>query len=133
MIQKILTLISRIFIGAFLVFGGVQHFINMEFYLPFVPAFLGAKPFIIYASGIVEIIIGLGLFIPKTTLKASWAYLVLMCLFLPVHVADLFSDAPAIGSHNAAIIRLIVQFSLIALGAYFIRYYQKTKAINHEN
>ena len=36
-----------------------------------------------------------------------------MLLFLPIHISDVFSEAPAVGSHNAALIRLPVQFLLI--------------------
>ena len=38
-----------------------------------------------------------------------------MVAFLPIHIWDLFKEVPAIGSQNAAIIRLIVQFIFIAL------------------
>jgi len=133
MVKDILTLLFRIFIALFLLFGGVQHFINMEFYLPFVPYFLPYKPLVIYGSGIIELIIGIGLLIPKTKNIASWAYLVLMLLFLPVHIADIYTDTPAMGTHQAAIIRLGVQFLLIALGVYFVRLAANSKTEENEN
>ncbi|PCH76255.1 MAG: hypothetical protein COB98_06720 [Flavobacteriaceae bacterium] len=133
MVKKIFTVLFRIFIALFLIFGGVQHFMNMEFYLPFVPAFLPFKPFVIYASGVLEIIIGIGLLIPKTKQFSAWAYLLLMLSFLPVHVADLFTETPAMGTHSAAIIRLFVQFLLIALGIYFVRFATSTTPANNEN
>jgi len=39
-----------------------------------------------------------------------------MIAFLPIHVWDLFRAEPAIGSMNAAIIRVLIQFVLIYLG-----------------
>ncbi len=133
MIKNFFTILFRVFIAVFLIFGGVQHFINMEFYLPFVPSILPYKPFVIYASGLLEILIGVFLLIPKTKQLASWAYLVLMCVFLPIHISDLFTETPAMGTHSAAIIRLGVQFFLIALGIYFVRFSQTTTAEKHEN
>ena len=105
----------------------------MEFYLPFVPAFLSYKTAIIYASGIIEIVIGICLLIPKTKQLASWAYLILMCIFLPIHIADLFTETPAMGTHQAAIIRLVVQFLQISLGVYFVKYSQASTSDDYEN
>jgi len=133
MLRDILTILFRIFIGIFLIFGGIQHFVTMEFYLPFVPSFLPYKPAIIYGSGILEIIIGISFFIPKTKKFAAWVYLLLMLLFLPVHIADIYTDAPAMGTHQAAIVRLIVQFLLIALGVYFVRIVTTSSTEDYEN
>jgi hypothetical protein len=36
-----------------------------------------------------------------------------MILFLPLHVIDVFRGDPAVGSHQAALIRLPVQFVFI--------------------
>ena len=53
------------------------------------------------------------LFFKKYETIGAWGILILMLLFLPIHIWDVFSDTPAIGSHNAALIRLPVQFLLI--------------------
>jgi hypothetical protein len=42
-----------------------------------------------------------------------------MLAFLPLHLMDVFKDAPAIGSHKAALVRLPLQFVFI-LWAWFI-------------
>ncbi|MGY8948306.1 MAG: hypothetical protein ACKVJM_07915, partial [Flavobacteriales bacterium] len=39
----------------------------------------------------------------------AWGIFILMLIFLPIHVWDVFSEHPAIGSHNAAMIRLLFQ------------------------
>lgn len=99
--------------------AGVQHFMKPEFFSVFVPAFLPFKSFIIYASGIVEILLGALLIIPKYKNLAATGILILMILFLPIHIWDVFSDTPTIGSHKAAYIRLPLQFVLIALAYKF--------------
>ncbi len=51
--------------------------------------------------------------IKKIEIIGAWGILILMLLFLPIHISDVFSETPAVGSHNAALIRLPVQFLLI--------------------
>jgi len=41
--------------------------------------------------------------------------LLLMIIFLPIHIWDVFSKTPAIGNHEAALIRLPIQFLLTAI------------------
>lgn len=107
--------VIRIIMAIFMVFGGIQHLIKPDFYLPFVPDFLCFKMSIIYISGAGEIIVGLLLLTKKYRGFASLLLLMMMLAFLPIHLWDVFSDAPAIGSHKAALIRLPVQFLFIAI------------------
>lgn len=101
--------------GAFLIFGGVNHFRTPAMYLPFVPDFLPGQ-FINQASGVLEIILGVGVFIPTFRRMAAYGIFLLMIVFLPLHVWDVFRDKPAIGSHQAALIRLPLQFLLMYVG-----------------
>ncbi len=105
----------RILFAVFMIMGGVQHFLKPEFYLPFVPSFLPFPIAIIYLSGLVEIGLGLILIFKKYARIAALGIFILMILFLPIHVWDVFSDAPAIGSHKAALIRLPFQFLFMAI------------------
>lgn len=113
--QKI-WLIIRIIVGLFMINGGVQHFLKPDFYVPFVPAFLPFTMSIIYLSGVIEILLGLALFLKKDYAKfGALGLLLMMIAFLPVHVVDVFSATPAMGTHTAALIRLPIQFAFIAL------------------
>ncbi len=107
--------VLKIILGVFMIFGGVQHFIKPTFYLPFVPTFLPFPIMIIYLSGILEIGLGVLLFLNTKYAKlGALGVFYLMLLFLPVHIWDVFSATPAIGSHTAALIRLPFQFLFIA-------------------
>jgi len=106
-------LVLKVVLAMFLILGGVQHFISSTNYIPFVPSFLPFTMAIIYISGLFEILFGLALFFKKHETIGAWGILILMLLFLPIHIWDVFSETPAIGSHNAALIRLPVQFLLI--------------------
>ncbi|GGK38818.1 MULTISPECIES: DoxX family protein [Flavobacteriaceae] len=105
--------ILKIVIALFMIYAGIQHFIKPAFFMPFVPEFLPLKTTIIYASGVAEILVGVLLLIKKYAKIGAIGILVLLFLFLPIHIWDVFAEAPAIGSQKAALIRLPIQFLLI--------------------
>lgn len=116
--MKTVKYILTVLFGVFMIFGGVNHFIKPAMYFPFIPDFL-PQSLINYLSGAVEIILGVGVFLPQSRCASALGILVLMCLFLPLHLGDVFRDNPAIGSHTAAWVRLPIQF-LFILWAWFI-------------
>ncbi len=109
--------IATVVFGVFMLLGGVGHFVQPSFYLGFFPEGVPAE-LLISLSGVVEVAIGLATLVPKTRLLGARAILVAMLVFLPLHVVDVFRDHPAIGSHTAALIRLPIQFVLIAWAAW---------------
>ena len=111
--MKKIWFLLKVILAIFLIFGGIQHFISPNNYIAFVPSFLPFTLVIIYVSGLFEILFGLALFFKKLETIGAWGILILMLLFLPIHIWDVFSNTPAIGSHNAALIRLPIQFVLI--------------------
>lgn len=110
--MKLAIFIARLLLGAFMVFGGVGHFTNPAFYSPFIPDFL-PEALVNYGAGVVEIILGIGLFIPHFQRLAALGVFALMIVFLPIHIIDVFAANPAIGSKAAANIRLPIQFLFI--------------------
>lgn len=105
----------KFLLAVFLIFGGIQHFISPESYVLFVPVFLPWTLAIIYVSGLLEILFGLALFFKKWSGIGARGILILMLLFLPIHIWDVFSETPAIGSQTAALIRLPLQFLIIGV------------------
>ena len=113
--MKLFWNILRLLLALFMIYAGSQHFIKPEFFNAFVPDFLIYKTTVIYVSGLVEILLGIMLIITKYASKAALGIFVLMLLFLPIHIWDVFSTTPAIGSHEAAMVRLPIQLVLITL------------------
>lgn len=109
--------IGTIIFGLLMITAGAVHFALPATYEPFLSPILpeSVVTAIIYASGLVEILIGTAMFVPSLQGKASLAILFLMVAFLPLHIADVFRDNPAIGNHTAAYIRLPIQFVLVFL------------------
>lgn len=113
--MKLIWNILKVLLAVFMIYAGLQHFMNPDFFNPFVPDVLVFKTFIIYASGVLEVGLGILLLVPKFASKAAYFIFILMLLFLPIHIWDVFSETPAIGSHQAALLRLPIQLVLIAL------------------
>lgn len=107
--------ILKIVFALFMIYAGVQHFLKPEFFVPYVPQFLPFKMEIVYVSGVFEVLFGLLLFFKKYTKIAAWGIFVLLLLFLPIHIWDVISETPVIGSKKAAWIRLPIQFILLFL------------------
>ena len=95
MIKKVLTLLF----GAIMIYAGVSHFRKPEIFLPFIPNFLPKEGFN-YMVGIIEIIVGIGAFIPRFRSQAALGILLLMIIFLPLHIMDVFKENPASGTHQ---------------------------------
>lgn len=73
-------------LAVFFVFAGVNHFVNPEFYLPLIPSYFPFPEAINFLSGIIEVILGVGLLIGKTSTYAAWGIVALLVAFIPSHV-----------------------------------------------
>ncbi|WP_440120900.1 DoxX family protein [Tenacibaculum sp. Ill] len=113
-----LIITLRIIFGIFFAFAGIMHFIKPKIFNRFIPNFL-PKLVVNYIAGLLELAIGIGLLINQTTKQAALAMFILMLIFLPIHIWDVFRDKPAIGSKKIAIIRVPLQFLLLYI-AYLI-------------
>jgi uncharacterized membrane protein len=105
-----LVLIS--FFAILFIAAGINHVINPKFYNRFIPEGL-PKLMVNYISGAVEILLGVGVLFAETRYWSALGIFILMVLFLPLHVNDVFKAKPAIGSRTLAMIRLPVQFILM--------------------
>lgn len=107
-----------------MLFGAYKHIVNPEFYAAFIPDFL-PKFEVNYLSGIIEGIIGILIIIPHFRKIGLQAFIGLMIAFFPIHIWDLFKEVPAIGSKQAAIIRLSVQVIFIMIGVFLLKQSKK--------
>lgn len=110
--MDILVISLRIIFGLFLIYAGVMHIIKPRFFNGFIPKPL-PKLTVNYVAGLLEFLVGIGLLFNATTKNAAIGFFILMLIFLPLHVWDLFKKKPAIGSKKLAIIRLPLQFLLL--------------------
>ncbi len=69
-----------------MVFSGISHFIILEQYIAIIPEFLPDPATIVYVSGVLEILGGVGLLIPQVSLFAAWG---LGWVFIAICIASI--------------------------------------------
>jgi len=120
--KRISYIVFKYLLGILFVFGGIAHFTKTEFYLKAMPDYLPLHEFIVYSSGVLEIILGLLLLINKTTRKAAIGIIVLLIAIFPANVNMYFNhtDFPDM-SETSLLIRLPIQLLLIAWAYIYTR------------
>jgi len=107
-------------IALWMLVGGIAHLVTPEFFFQIVPDMF-PKLMVVYVSGVVEIMIGAAILVPKLRAIAGLSFAILCVGFLPLHVWDFFRPDPVFEVPVAASIRVLVQFGLIGLGLFLWR------------
>ena len=104
--------------GAFYTAAGLNHFRAPEFYLPIMPPYLPWHEALVFLSGVAEVMIGIGLLVPRTRVLAAWGAIALLVAVYPANIHMALADVP-IGdpprsSGAMRWVRLPLQFVLMA-------------------
>lgn len=136
---SMLQQIFRIILALFMVFAGFSHltFNRVEFYAQ-VPDWVPlGKDFVVIASGIVEIILGLGLaFWTKKRIQFGWALAVFFILIFPGNISQYLEAKDAFGildSDAARLRRLFFQPVLIVWALWSSGAWQQWRNINNND
>ncbi|HEY9697403.1 MAG TPA: DoxX family membrane protein [Trichocoleus sp.] len=78
--------ILRVILAVCIIAAGISHFVVPEPYIKIVPGFLPAPAALVYLSGVIEIGLGIGLFVPALRQAAAWG---LIALFIAVYPANI--------------------------------------------
>ncbi len=115
----VLRTICSIAGGIFFINVGIMHFTDTSWFEPIVPPFLGSATFWVLASGVIEIIVGLGLIIPKTREISGFASAILLIVLYPANlymwIGDIELGDGASLSPTGHVIRLLFQIGGIML------------------
>ena len=106
--------------AVFWILAGLNHFRSDEFYLRMIPPYLPWHLFLVYASGLVEIALGISLLVPWLQRLTAWGLIALLVAVFPanIHMAvhsELFPEF----SPTLLWARLPVQALLIAWAYWF--------------
>ena len=86
--------ISLWLMAAFYVFAGLNHFRAPEFYLPIMPPYLPWHAELVFLSGVAEVMIGVGLLVPRTRVLAAWGAIALLVAVFPANIHMALADVP---------------------------------------
>jgi uncharacterized membrane protein len=110
--------VSLYVMAAFYAFAGINHFRAPEFYLPIMPPWLPWHEELVFLSGVAELVIGIGLLIPRTRVLAAWGAIALLIAVFPANLHMAFADVPVGDPPQSAgvlrWVRLPLQLVLIA-------------------
>ncbi|MCJ8325470.1 MAG: DoxX family protein [Campylobacterales bacterium] len=121
-IKNTAYVIFRVLLGILFVFGGYAHFTKTEFYLNAMPSYIPFHEFIVYSSGVIEILLGLLLMIPKTSQKAAIGIIILLIAIFPANINMYLNHQDFEGmSETSLLIRLPIQLVLIAWAYVYAR------------
>ena len=108
--------ISVIIMSLFYIMAGTNHFINPDWYVRIVPPILPFKIAIVYISGVLEIILGSLLILPKARFIAGWGLIILLVAVYPANIYVALTNGEAMDiTPLIAWGRLPFQFVLIGL------------------
>ena len=125
------TLLRRIFrvlLAAFMMFAGVAHFVNPEFFVRMVPTALGDPWILTWVSGVCEFALGVALLVPRTRRLAGWGLVALFVAVLPANInMALHPNETGAGDVPSLLLwlRLLLQPLLMALAVWVSRREQR--------
>ena len=112
---KILTIFVM---GVMYVFIGIKHFTDPQYFLDIVPPQLPFKLFLVYLTGLIEVVGGAAILAPKTRKAGAYLLIFLLLSVFPANIYLYVSETPQnlLGISEAdALIRMPFQIPLILL------------------
>ena len=111
--------------GLFFLNVGIQHFTNPVWFEPIVPATLDDARFWVHASGVVEILVGLGLIVPQTRQRAGLATAVTLVALYWANLYMWMENVPLDGrvyETHWHVLRALAQVMMILLALWIGEY-----------
>lgn len=110
------TTLARLALGAFLLVAGIGHFVSVGAFLAQVPPWMPAPEFVVYASGVVEIALGLALMVlSRYRAVVGWIVAAFFVVVFPGNVWQFIEarDAFGLDTDLARAVRLLFQPVLV--------------------
>ena len=100
------------------IFIGIRHFTDPQYFLDIVPPQLPSKLFLVYFTGLIEIVGGAAILSPKSRKEGAYLLIFLLISVFPANIYLYLSETPQnlLGiSKTDALIRMPFQIPLILL------------------
>lgn len=96
------------------ILAGIMHFVKPKMYLRIMPRYLPYHKFLVFLSGVAEIVLGIGLCFTATQKLSAFGIILMLAVFLPVHFYMLSNEKAAAGLPKwVLILRVPLQFALM--------------------
>lgn len=111
--------ISLYFMAVLYIAAGVNHFSNTKMYMRIMPQYIPFHKPIVLISGVVEIVLGLLLIIPATSIIGAWGIIGLLIVVFPANVHHLTSTKKAKGATKVMLVLRLPMQGLLIYWAYW--------------
>jgi len=109
--------------GLMYILSGFFHFLKPKVYLRILPRYLPVPNALVYLSGVVEIVLGIGLYFYATKNWAIYGIILMLTIFLLVHFYMLSSRKAGAGIPVwALVLRIPLQFILMWWAYYYLQF-----------
>ncbi len=109
--------------AAIYVFAGIMHFVKPNAYLRIMPGYLPLPKLLVALSGIVEILLGIGLCYSITKNASIYGIIVMLAIFLWVHFYMLSGEKAAAGIPKwILMLRIPLQFCLMFWAYWYLQF-----------
>ncbi|MCA0132066.1 DoxX family protein [Winogradskyella alexanderae] len=106
--------LSIYFMAALYIIAGIMHFVKTKMYMLIMPEYLSNHRGLVILSGIIEILLGIGLCIPALKVFSIYSIIAMLAVFLLVHFYMLTNEKASLGIPKwILILRIPLQFALM--------------------
>ncbi len=109
-----LKIVLKYLLVIFFVGGGINHFVNPDFYIRIMPPYLPWHRELVLLSGVFEVVLGLMVLIPRYLRLAGWGLIALLIAVSPANIHM------AVNSHLYPEIPTVFHFIRLPLQLVFI-------------
>lgn len=105
--------------GILYVIAGLNHFRNPRLYLKIIPPYLPKPKLLNYMSGIAEVILGIGIFIPMVSKMSAWGIIVLLVAVFPANLFMFSNKKAGMGLPKIILLLRLPLQLILMLWAYY--------------
>lgn len=109
-----LKIVLKYLLVIFFVGGGINHFVNPDFYIRIMPPYLPWHRELVLLSGVFEVVLGLMVLFPRYMRLAGWGLIALLIAVSPANIHM------AVNSHLYPEIPIVFHFIRLPLQLVFI-------------
>jgi uncharacterized membrane protein len=95
-------------------FTAIGHFMQTELMAQMLPHWVPERTLLVYSTGVLELAIAVGFFLPKTRRLAGWVAAGVLVLFFPVNIYAAINHIP-MGGHAWGPVYLLIRAPLQAI------------------
>lgn len=119
--MPIIKIVLKFLFAAIFILAGFNHFRDPDFYLRIMPPYLPWHSALHLTAGVLEVVLGVMLLVPRFQKLAAWGLIALLLAFFSVHIHMVVNHDQYEVRLSLLWVRLFLQFVLIAWAWWFTK------------